>query len=290
MNKNDMEADLAFKKKSFAERRKLTRPKAVSVSAENLVEVDFLEPGRTLPLVLRPAVPGINLPDWVRSNQELIESNLLKYGGLLFRGFGIRGVSDFKEFLDASSIELMHYMESATPRTELSEKVYTSTEFPSQQAIALHNELTYVSTWPMKIWFLSITPAQSGGETPIADVRKVLDRLDAGVKDRFMKKGWMLVRNFGDGLGLPWQTSFHTNDKAEVEDYFNNSQIEFEWKDGDRLRTRQVRPAVARHPKTGEMVWFNHVAFWHVSSLDDQVREAMLSVFREDELPYSTYY
>jgi alpha-ketoglutarate-dependent taurine dioxygenase len=51
-----------------------------------------------------------------------------------------------------------------------------------------------------------------------------------------------------------------------------------------------VRPAITQHPTTGEKVWFNHVAFWHVSSLPAEVREALLSVFSEDELPYNTYY
>jgi alpha-ketoglutarate-dependent taurine dioxygenase len=51
-----------------------------------------------------------------------------------------------------------------------------------------------------------------------------------------------------------------------------------------------VRPALATHPKTGERVWFNHVAFWHISSLEKGVKEAMQSVLEEYELPYNTYY
>jgi alpha-ketoglutarate-dependent taurine dioxygenase len=38
------------------------------------------------------------------------------------------------------------------------------------------------------------------------------------------------------------------------------------------------------------MVWFNHVAFWHVSSLEPQVREATLETFPVEDLPYNTYY
>jgi alpha-ketoglutarate-dependent taurine dioxygenase len=100
----------------------------------------------------------------------------------------------------------------------------------------------------------------------------------------------MLVRNYGEGFGIPWQTSFHTTERSAVEEYCRASNIEAEWKPDNQLRTRQVRTAVARHPQTGEMVWFNHIAFWHVSSLEPGVRAAMSETFRQEDLPYNTYY
>src|SRR5205809_1128837 len=80
-------------------------------------------------------------------------------------------------------------------------------------------------------------------------------------------------RNFNGGVGLSWQTAFGTDDRAEVERYCVQSDIQWEWQDEDRLRTRQIRSAVARHPRTGEPVWFNHIAFFHLSTLEPQVRE-----------------
>jgi alpha-ketoglutarate-dependent taurine dioxygenase len=56
------------------------------------------------------------------------------------------------------------------------------------------------------------------------------------------------------------------------------------------LTTRQIRPAVARHPRTGEMVWFNHATFFHVSTLASSIRDALLSQFSEEDLPNNTYY
>jgi alpha-ketoglutarate-dependent taurine dioxygenase len=172
----------------------------------------------------------------------------------------------------------------------LSEKVYTSTEYPADQSIALHNELTYVVTWPMKIYFFCVTAPAQGGETPIADVRRVLNRIDPKIRERFTRKNWMLVRNFGAGLSLPWESTFRTTSRKEVENYCRSAQIEFEWKAGNRLRTRQVRPAITKHPKTGQPVWFNHAAFWHVSSLEEKVRETLLAEFKMEDLPYNTYY
>jgi alpha-ketoglutarate-dependent taurine dioxygenase len=51
-----------------------------------------------------------------------------------------------------------------------------------------------------------------------------------------------------------------------------------------------LRPAVAIHPWTGEQVWFNHAAFWHVSNLAPGLREALLREYGEEGLPYNTYY
>jgi alpha-ketoglutarate-dependent taurine dioxygenase len=100
----------------------------------------------------------------------------------------------------------------------------------------------------------------------------------------------MYVRNYGDHLGLPWQEVFQTHSKAMVEAHCLRASIEVEWKDRDRLRTRQVRPAIRRHPKTGEHIWFNHALFFHVSSLEASVRESIISGIPEGELPYNTYY
>jgi alpha-ketoglutarate-dependent taurine dioxygenase len=276
-------------KRSWAQMRKTIKPRAISLTQE-LVSMDFLSPDETLPLVVRSNVERVDIGRWVSENIDLVESSLLKYGGILFRGFVPGEEAELGRFLKSIPVQLMHYIEGATPRTELGEKVYTSTSFPHEQTISLHNELCYVTTWPMKIWFFCVKPADEGGETPIGDVRKVYQNIDPKVRRRFEEKGWMLLRNFGDGFGLPWQTSFRAKDKSSLESYLKSASIEFEWRDEQRLRTRQVRPAIARHPKTGEAVWFNHIGFWHVSSLEPALRDMFMSEFKEEDLPYNTYY
>lgn len=262
----------------------------ISLSQETLVKTSFLPSGGPLPVVMQPVLEGVNLAVWAKSSLGVIEKALIENGGLLLRGFDITSEADFEEFLTSISLNLMHYIEGATPRTQISEKIYTSTEYPADQHIALHNELTYIISWPMRILFFCSRPADENGETPIADVRGVFRRIDLKIREKFISKGWMLLRNYGDGLSLSWESAFRTSDRLQVEDYCRKSQVEYEWKENNRLRTRQVRPAVARHPRTREMVWFNHVAFWHVSSLDPKVREAVQAVFKEEDLPYNTYY
>ena len=100
----------------------------------------------------------------------------------------------------------------------------------------------------------------------------------------------MYTRNFCDGFDLPWQDVFQTTDRSVVEDYCRRANTTFEWGDGNRLRTRQVRQAVAVHPKTGETVWFNHAHMFHTSNLSPLVRESLLAEFTEEYLPRNAYY
>jgi alpha-ketoglutarate-dependent taurine dioxygenase len=263
---------------------------AIDLSSPELVKTEHFAAGGKLPLVVVPKIEGVGLALWLKRNGDRVEKMLLDHGGVLFRGFGVDDREGFEQIVTSIDMRRLSYMEGATPRTELGNKVYTSTEYPAKESIALHNELSYVVTWPMNICFFCERPAEQGGETPIADVRNVYQRLSPRITDRFAKHGWMLSRNFGDGLSLPWQVAFHINDKSEMERYCRDAQIDFEWKSADQLRTHQVRPAIAKHPQTGEFVWFNHIAFWHVSSLAPEVREAMRSVFGGQDLPFNTYY
>jgi alpha-ketoglutarate-dependent taurine dioxygenase len=100
----------------------------------------------------------------------------------------------------------------------------------------------------------------------------------------------MYVRNFSNKLGLPWQKAFQTTNTREVEIYCRNNGINIEWQPDGRLKTYQIRPAIINHPQTGETVWFNHAAFFHVSTLEAQIRQTLLAEFSESQLPYNTYY
>ena len=261
------------------------------ISQDTLIETEQLLPEISIPLVVKPAIAGVDLLEWAASNKEAIEAFLLKHRALLFRNFNLNTTALFNEFVKlTSSGQLLEYRDRSSPRHEVGDKIYTSTDYPAQQSIFLHNEGTYWLTYPLKIYFGCLIAAQQGGETPIADCRNIFQRIHPQIREKFIEKKVLYVRNYNDGFGLTWQTVFQTRDKAVVEEYCRSNAIEFEWKDGDRLRTRQVRQAVAKHPKTGELVWFNHATFFHVSTLEPTLRDALLAEFRESDLPNNTYY
>ncbi|YAF98109.1 MAG: TauD/TfdA family dioxygenase [Nodularia sp. CChRGM 3473] len=264
--------------------------KQVILSQEELTKTEFLQSEQYLPLVIKPVIDGINLTNWAFNNQEWIETQLFKYGGLLFRNFNIHEIDGIEAFIQTISGELIEYSYRSTPRSQVSGKIYTSTEYPPEQSILLHNEMAYSLNWPMKICFVCVQTAEKGGETPIADSRKVFQSIDPKIKEKFIKNGVMYVRNYGQELDLQWENVFQTTNKLEVENYCREAGIEFEWKDENNLRTRQVCQAVATHPKTGEMVWFNQAHLFHVSSLQSEVREFLLGMFNEEDLPRNAFY
>ncbi|AJQ95474.1 TauD/TfdA family dioxygenase [Gynuella sunshinyii] len=220
----------------------------------------------------------------------IIHENLEKYGGILLRGFQVDGEADFQAFAQSFGYELLNYDYASTPRAEVRTGVYTSTEYPAHQIIPLHNEQAYTRSWPMKIWFHCITASEQGGETPIVDSRQVYQSIDPVIRRKFIDNGLLYVRNYGNGLDLPWQKAFSTDDPAAVENFCQANHIEFEWKDDGELRTRQRCQAVAVHPRTGETVWFNQAHLFHVSNLQPHVRETLLSIVEEADLPRNVYY
>jgi alpha-ketoglutarate-dependent taurine dioxygenase len=244
----------------------------------------------SLPAVVQSAAAGARLEDWLPSNLTAVREYLTASGGVLLRGFGVATVEEFEQIMRLVAGDLLDYSYRSSPRTLLSGKIYTSTEYPADQSIPFHNEHSYDSNWPMKIGFCCLTAPTAGGETPIADSRRVFERIDPAIRTRFAGKQVMYVRNYREGLDLSWQNVFQTSDKSGVEAYCRAAGIDVEWKAGGGLRTRQVCQAVATHPITGETVWFNQAHLFHVSNLPDAVREQMLEIFGEDELPRNTYY
>jgi amino acid adenylation domain-containing protein len=266
------------------------KPKPAAISKTSLVAHDNLISGRTLPIAFRPEVEDVDLSTWVAGNRPLVLEQLSKAGALLFRGFKIGSLAQFQAFTRSVCPELIEYGERSSPRTKLDDGVYTSTDHPQDQPILLHNEQSYTLHWPMKIWFFCQQPSLTGGCTPIADSRKILRRLSPQTVESFSRKQVMYVRNYGDGLGLHWTEVFQTKEKSVVEEHCREASIEFEWKDNNRLRTRQVRPAIRTHPYTGEPSWFNHMLFFHITSLPPNVRDAILSGVDEEDLPFNTFY
>jgi alpha-ketoglutarate-dependent taurine dioxygenase len=259
-------------------------------ATSKVVETSLLAAEQTLPLLVRPAVDGVSLSGWLAHHRERREELLRAHGALLFRGFGVRTREELEELAAAASGRLMDYVFRSTPRSSVGGHVYTSTEYPADQSIPMHNEMSYTSSWPLKIWFFCDQPAAQGGETPLADSRRVWTRLDPALRQRFAEKNVLYVRNYGAGLDLTWENVFQTTDRAAVESFCRDAGIELEWRPGNRLRTRQRRQAVARHPATGETVWFNQAHLFHRSSLAPEVLAALLDTMPGEDLPRDTFY
>ncbi|WP_238546116.1 TauD/TfdA family dioxygenase [Tumebacillus flagellatus] len=254
------------------------------------IKLSALQPGQTLPLVVEPSEAGLDLLNWAKQNRAWLEQKLLEHGGILFRNWNVTEIGKFEQFTEVLCPNLEGYTERSTPRSEVQGKVYTSTSYPADQFIPMHNEMSYAAAWPKKIFFYSVLVAETGGETPIADSREVLKKLDPELVERIATRKIRYVRNHMEGLDLPWQEVFQTNDKAEVEAYCRANGMTWDWKPDGSLRTTAVRDALAKHPVTRETVWFNQLHLFHVSNLPEEVQEAMVFALGVENLPRNTYY
>lgn len=244
-----------------------------------------------IPYLVESSVPHLDLARWAARNTERIEALLSEHGALLFRGFCLDGASGFQRFARvAGGGPGLEYIQRSTRRKKVAEGVYTTTEYPAPLPIELHPENAFQYAWPQRVMFYSVDPAASGGATPVGDNAAVFEAIDPRVREEFVARGITYARNFGAGLELPWQEAFQTEQREDVEAYCHGQSILFEWKDGDRLWTQQVLPAVIRHPKLGMPVWHNQVHLFHVTNLAADIRAALLESVPEVDLPRHAYF
>jgi alpha-ketoglutarate-dependent taurine dioxygenase len=271
------------------DRFKGIKPKAVSLPGGQLVKTGHLDGDGRLPLVLRPDAENVDLVEWASGRRDFIEAALLEYGALLFRDFNLKPIPDFERFALSLCPELFKD-NGEHPRGAISSNVYTPIFYPADRKVLWHNENSFNHRWPLKVWFGCVQPSPVGGETPLVDSRQVFALMDRGIREQFVERRVMYVRNYAEGLGLDWQTVFKTAKRAEVEKMCGENFVEFEWKKDGGLKTRSIRPAVIKHPKTGEMCWFTQAQHWHTSCLDAATRKSLHSLYGEEDLPRACYY
>ncbi|MDJ0837612.1 MAG: TauD/TfdA family dioxygenase [Acidobacteriota bacterium] len=245
---------------------------------------------RGFPLVIDPAAVGLTHPghkaltSWCLDHTADLNALLQRYGALLFRGFGADNREALSSFVNKVFGEPAAYVDGNSPRTKMSEGVYTSTEFPASETITMHNELSYSQQWPRHLVFCCVTPAASGGETPLTDGHALLQALDPDLPAMFREKKVRYIRNLhgGSGFGPTWQETFETEDRAAVDAWLAQGDAEAVWQEDGSLRISQVREAVVEHPETGHEVWFNQADQFHPSQLGEDLYEAMMTLY-EDE-------
>jgi hypothetical protein len=234
-------------------------------------------PKAIFPLVIdRPADGAADTEEFLtaaKAEREAILSKLRSVGAVVFRGFPKLSIPEIARFArDLAGTELLSYVAGASPRTQLGGGVYTSTEYPVEIDLPLHNELSYTFEWPEFLFFYCVTPASAGGETPLADSREILRRLDPQIVERFKARGLRYERLLEDGPGneYSWQAAFETRDRSMVEAYCERGNVDFRWNDDGSLWLSEIRPATAIHPATGEEVWFNQADGFHPSTFGEQ--------------------
>jgi len=262
------------------------RRKAVAPTA--LIETSQVGE-KPLPLMITPAVEGVDLAEWVSRHRDELDGYFDRHGAILFRGFGLEGAKEFERVASAIVPDLFAEY-GDLPQEPSAERIYFSTPYPADKMILFHNESSHLPQWPLRQFFYCVIPAEEGGTTPLLDCREVYERLDRNIVEQFETKGLMYVRNFSPGIDVSWQDFFKTEDREEAERMCADGGMECEWTGEDSLRVKHPSRGVATHPRTGEKLFFNQVQIHHVACLDPETRDSLRMLFAEEDMPRNVYY
>ncbi|MEU8389528.1 TauD/TfdA family dioxygenase [Micromonospora sp. NPDC048843] len=249
------------------------------------------DPNDWRPLEVRPAAVGVaatadGLVDYLSGTGGLADE-LVRNKAIVLRDFHV-GERDLDRVFDQLLPNRLAYVHGNSPRTKVGENVYTSTEYPPELTISMHNELSYAHMWPSRLLFYCAVAPGTGGATPVVDGRLWLTSLDDEVRERFAP-GVRYQQNLHDGYGLgkSWQDTFETDSREQVERFLAGTEAEWSWRNDGTLRISQLRPSFARHPVTGEEVWFNQSDQWHPAGLGDETAAELAQIMPPEELPQS---
>lgn len=232
---------------------------------------------------------GHNPVRWAEENREALRAAVDEHGAVLVRGLGLRDPAEVADtFQQLAPAGLMPDREAFAARQPYLDGVYSSLTWPANQPMCMHHELSYALEFPGLMLFACLQAPSTGGVTGVADSHAVLDAIPPDILERFENEGWLLARSYNEDIGATYQEAFGVSDRADVEEYCRAHKIEFEWQPDGELRTRQRRPAVIRHPATGQRCWFNQVAFLSEWTIAPEVREYLVDVYGPDGLPFNT--
>jgi alpha-ketoglutarate-dependent taurine dioxygenase len=225
---------------------------------------------------------------WLAEHAADLTAAFDRTGAVLVRGLDVLDEAGAAEVSRCLTGAPLTEREPFAPRTGHGAGLYSSTVWPADQPMCMHHELSYALEVPRRQVFCCLVAPEKGGATALADAAAVLRDLPADLVDRFERHGWVLVRAHNDVVGVPWQEAFGTDEPSEVERYCRDNDIEWRWDGAGGLGTRRRRPAVIRHPVSGERLWFNQVAFLNEWTMEPAVREYLTLEFGPDGLPFNT--
>lgn len=223
------------------------------------------------------------LTGWINDNMSAVQAGLNDVGLVLFRGFDTEDAATLKKTLALFDAEPMMDARWSSPRSAVGEGAFTSTEFPADQWIVLHSEMSYARTWPRLLMFQCKDAADTGGATTIADMKAISDTLGADLVSEFHEREVIYRRNFRTGVDIPWQHAFGTEDKDEVAELAIKNELEIEWQANGVLKVDQQAQGAIDSPMG--TLWFNQAHLFHPLQLPEATRTALVAAFGADGIP-----
>ena len=224
---------------------------------------------------------------WAAERAGALHEVVARHGAVMVRGLDLPDAGAVERVSRSLVPHRLVEREAFAPRRPYAEGVSSSSEWPPDEPMCMHHELSYALEVPRLILFGCLTAPATGGATAVADSHEVLEALPPAVVEPFRRHGWLLTRTYHQ-VGVPWRVAFGTEDRDAVDAYCRSHAIAHEWRADGSLRTRQRRAAIVAHPVTGRPVWCNQIAFLNEWTLESDVREFLVDTYGSDGLPFNT--
>jgi alpha-ketoglutarate-dependent taurine dioxygenase len=222
------------------------------------------------PLWIEPDGDMPDLPRWMADNHQAIEAALLSFGAVVWRGFPVTETDHFIAMMERFEPYAKGYAGGTSNRKAIKGPAMEATRTPPHVYIQLHQEMSYMPDNPRALAFWCKQPSDSGGETVICDMRGLLEEIPETARHKFENHGARYVRNLrcadlDDWRADPelrhatWQYWFDSQSRDEVSAKLDERGTHHRWNEDGSLTFWNSEPAVARHPVTGETLYFNQL-------------------------------
>jgi alpha-ketoglutarate-dependent taurine dioxygenase len=264
--------------------------------------------GGGLPLFIQPVDPQFRddfdtALRWFHDRRALFDALLLEVGALLFRGFPVKDSAGFAALMRHHERPRFGYTGGSSPRAEVAPDIFESTRLPAREMIWLHQEMSYLPTYPAGLAFYCRVAPVADGETFVGDMRRITGALDPAFVASVEARGVMYKRNFRDrsrstGNELldarhrVWQDAFDTEDRAKPIADCRAMGMEAEWLPDGSLSTSYRSPGMITHPRTGDRLWFNQIAgnTFCPENIGDELFAIYEDHYGDKPRPYETSY
>ncbi len=201
-----------------------------------------------------------SLQKWIEKNYDLLRNKMSTIGGILFKGFDIKSPEDFE--IIAKSIEpnlcSSHDFDDGA-RLWFTKHIYEASLGSITQdpiPLSFHNEDAFVPFVPSTIMLCSIQAAPFGGETLLADCRKVFASLPENLKEKFLGRSLKNSFTMHDNTFLV-NTRIPKNTK-EIVKLAKKYGAKDTYRVGDfNTRFTFEIPMVIKHENSKQPVWFS---------------------------------
>lgn len=230
----------------------------------------FMHDVNVSPVFIEPNSGDISGPlkfkAWIANQRLAIDDAITNFGGVVFRGFGIRSIDDFDAVISEFPMYDEGYRGGGFVRSRIKGNVLESTRIDPSIRIGLHSEMAYLRDYPPRIAFFCRRAASVGGETTVCDMGQVTRNLPEEIREKMDRLGVRNVRNYaawsadpnaGQDLPdeMPWNRSFATDSQEEASFLCRRMGIKPVWNEDGSMTLINHLSSFNFHPFTGEKIY-----------------------------------